>query len=139
MGVSVNFWAVLLSAIASMVVGSIWYGPLFGKMFMREMGMEQWSPEKQAAMKKKMVLMYLGQFVASLLMFYVLGTLITWSAPSLNVYFGMWTAFFMWLGFVVPLAFGNALWGGKFKLFWLSIGNMLITLLFAGAIIGAMH
>ena len=35
---SVNYWAVFVSAIASMVIGSIWYGPLFGKMFIREMG-----------------------------------------------------------------------------------------------------
>jgi hypothetical protein len=44
-------------------------------------------------------------------------------------------AFWVWLGFVVPLAFGNALWGGKKTLFWLEIGNMFITLLIAGAII----
>ena len=140
MNIIVNLWAVLASTIASMVIGSIWYGPLFGKMFMRESGMDQWTPEKQAAMKKKMNLMYVGQFIASLVMFYILGTFIVWSAPTLNASFGMGIAFFMWLGFVVPLAFGNAIWsGGKFKLFWLSIGNMLITLLVAGAIIGAWH
>jgi hypothetical protein len=53
MNVAVNFWAVLASAVASMVIGSIWYGPLFGKMFMQAMGMDQWSPEKREAMKKK--------------------------------------------------------------------------------------
>jgi hypothetical protein len=137
MEIIVNLWAVLACAIASMVIGSIWYGPLFGKMFTREMGMDQWSPEKQAAMKKKMGIMYFGQFIASLVMFYILGTFIVWSAPKVDVGFGMGVAFFMWLGFAVPLAFGNAIWGGKFKLFWLSIGNMLITFLVAGAIIGA--
>ncbi len=132
----INIWAVLVSAIASMVVGSIWYGPLFGKMFMKEMGMDQWSPEKQEAMKKKMALSYFGQFIASIVMFTILNGLITWTAPARTSGFGMGIAFFMWLGFVVPLAFGNAMWGGKFKLFWLSIGNMLITLLAAGAILG---
>jgi hypothetical protein len=137
MNIMVNIWAVVVCAVASMIIGSIWYGPLFGKVYMTAMGMDQWSAEKKAAMKSKMLWSYLGQFVASLVMFYVLGTFIVWSAPQLNVSFSMWIAFFMWLGFVVPLAFGATLWGGKMTTFWLSIGNMLITLLVAGAIIGA--
>ncbi|MDR3642508.1 MAG: DUF1761 domain-containing protein [Candidatus Doudnabacteria bacterium] len=137
MNIIVNLWAVVACAVASMIIGSIWYGPLFGKMYMTAMGMDQWTPEKKAAMQKKMVWSYIGQFVASLVMFYILGTFIVWSAPQLNVSFAMGTSFFMWLGFVVPMAFGNTLWGGKMINFWLTIGNMLITLLVAGAIIGA--
>jgi hypothetical protein len=48
-------------------------------------------------------------------------------------------AFLMWLGFVVPVKFGDAIWGGKMGLFWLGIGNMLFTLLASGAIIGVWH
>jgi len=139
MNIIVNIWAVVACAVASMIIGSIWYGPLFGKMYMSAMGMDQWSAEKKAAMQKKMVWSYLGQFIASLVMFYVLGTFIVWSAPRLNVAFAMWVSFFMWLGFVVPMAFGATLWGGKKVAFWLTIGNMLITLLVAGAIFGAWH
>ena len=84
-----------------------------------------------------MVWSYIGQFIASLVMFYVLGTFIVWSAPKLNVSFGMGIAFFMWLGFVLPVKFADILWGGKMSLFWLTSGNMLITMLAAGAIIGA--
>ena len=65
-----SFLAILLAAIASMIIGSIWYGPLFGKIFMREMGMEGWSSEKKAAMKKSMTVTYIWQFVASLVMFF---------------------------------------------------------------------
>ena len=136
MNVVVNFWAILVSAVASMVIGSVWYGPLFGKMFMREMGMDQWSPEKQAEMKKSMMLTYVWQFIASLVMFYVLArimALVGW----VGAVGGLHAAFWLWIGFIVPLALGNALWGGKMKLFWLSIGNTLLTLLAAGLIIGA--
>jgi hypothetical protein len=45
----------------------------------------------------------------------------------------LWT----WLGFVVPIKLGDALWGGKMTMFWLGIGNMLLTLLAGAAIIGA--
>jgi Protein of unknown function (DUF1761) len=136
MNVVVNMWAVVACAVASVVIGSIWYGPLFGKMYMSARGMDQWPQEKRTAMKNKMLLSYVGQFIASLVMFYILATFIVWSAPVLNVRFAMGVSFFMWLGFVVPLAFGETLWGGKKTLFWLSIGNMLVTLLVGGAIIG---
>lgn len=139
MNIIVNVWAVLASAVVSMVIGSIWYGPLFGKPFMAAMGMDQWSPEKREAMKKKMMWSYLGQFIASLVMFYVLGSWIVWGAPKLNVSYGLGIAFWTWLGFILPVKFADTLWGGKMILFWLSAGNMLITLLAAGAIIGAWH
>ena len=134
--VQVNFWAILASAIVSMVIGSIWYGPLFGKMFREAMGMNQWSPEKQAAMKKTMGMSYALQFIASLVMFFILSMFITklgqWSMVG-----GLVVAFWSWLGFVVPIKLADALWGGKMVMFWLSISNMLLTLLAAGAIIGA--
>ena len=132
----INIWAVVVSAIASMVIGSIWYGPLFGKKFIYAMGMDTWTSEKQEAMKKAMWKSYVGQFIASLVMFFVMAWYITTSIHT-GVFGGVANAFGLWLGFVVPLSFGNALWGGKMTIFWLTIGNMLVTLLVAGAIIGA--
>lgn len=134
MGVSIL--AIVVSAVASMVVGSIWYGPLFGKMFQREMGMDQWSPEKQAEEKKKMGKLYGMQFAASIVMFYVLAAFVA-KQGGMDVQTGITVAFWAWLGFVVPTKFGDALWGGNMRLFWLGIGNMLVTLLVAGAIVGA--
>ena len=132
----INYWAILVSAIASMIVGSIWYGPLFGKQFIHATGMDTWSPEKQAAMKKSMGVSYAMQFVASLLMFYVLARFVS-AADQITLHGGLMTAFWVWLGFIVPVKFADTLWGGKMTMFWLSAGNMLITLLITGAIIGA--
>lgn len=134
----INYWAILVSGVVAMVIGSIWYGPLFGKKFMDAMGMNEWSPEKQAEMKKGMVKSYVGQFIASLLMFFVLAWYMNSQASSFTgIAGGLDNAFWLWLGFVVPVKLGDALWGGKMSLFWLGVGNMLITLLAAGAIIGA--
>jgi len=132
----INYLAVLVSAVASMVIGSIWYGPLFGKKFMAAMGMDQWSPEKQAEMKKGMAMMYVVQFIASLVMFYVLAWFIG-GLDQMTLSGGLMTAFWAWLGFALPIKIGEAIWGGKWPLFWIGIGNMLVTLLVAGAIIGA--
>jgi uncharacterized membrane protein YqgA involved in biofilm formation len=131
----INIWAVIVAAIASMVIGSIWHGPLFGKLFMREMGMNEWSPEKQAEMKKTMTRSYIIQFIASCVMFFVLAWYII-TSPHDGLKSGLGNAFRLWLGFVVPLALSQAIWGGKMKIFWINIGNMLLTLLVAGAIIG---
>ncbi len=132
---SVNYWAVLVSAIVSMVIGSIWYGPLFGKLFMREMGMDKWSKEKQNEMKKGMALSYLGQFVASLVMFYFVAVLMI-GIGNMTLRASLLMGALVWVGFVVPIKLGDAIWGGKKVLFLLGIGNMLITLLAACAIIG---
>lgn len=100
------------------------------------MGMDSWSQEKRDSMKKSMAFTYIWQFVASLVMFYVFA----WIMGGLNqmsVMGGVQSACWIWIGFVVPLKLGESLWGGKMILFWLGIGNMLLTLLAAGIIIGA--
>jgi hypothetical protein len=133
---SINIWAVVVSALASMVIGSVWYGPLFGKKFRVAMGMDKWSPEKQAAMKKSMGASFFLQFVASLVMFYVLAKLINGAAP-MTMHTALMTAFWVWLGFVVPVKLGDAIWGGSKTLFWIGISNMFVTLLVTAAIISA--
>lgn len=132
----INYLAILVSAILSLVIGSVWYGPLFGKQFIHAMGMDAWSPEKQAQMKKKMITGYVGQFVASLVMFFVFAWYIGLSGHT-GILGGINNAFWVWIGFVVPLKLGDALWGGSMTLFWINIGNMLVTLLAVGALIGA--
>ena len=136
MQITVNYWAVLVAAIASMVMGSIWHGPLFGKKYMQAMGMDSWSEEKKAEMKKCMTKAYIWQFIASLVMIYVLACFMSLT-DQMSVMGGLTVAFWAWIGFVVPLKLSEALWGGKMILFWIGIGNMLLTLLVAGAIVGA--
>jgi hypothetical protein len=131
-----NLLAVIVSAVVSMVIGSVWYGPLFGKQFMAAAGMDKWTPEKQAAEKAKMGKLYAMQAVASLVMFYVLAVFVG-NSGDMTVSSGLNIAFWAWLGFIVPTQLGSAIWGGSMKLFWIGAGNMLVTLLAAGFIIGA--
>lgn len=133
-----NYIAVVGAAIASMVIGSLWYGPLFGKKFQQAMGMDTWSPEKQAEEKKKMGKLYAMQLVASLVMFYVLAVFVD-RTGSIGIGGGVSTALWTWIGFVVPVQLGSAIWGGNMTLFWIGAGNMLATLLAAGVIIGALN
>ena len=132
---TINYWAILVSALASMIIGWVWYGPLFGKMFMTAMGWDNRTPAQMEMMKQGMMKKYIAQFVASLLMFYVLAGFVGGFGTA-SFASGMIIAFFAWLGFVVPLKFGDALLGGSMTLFWLAIGNSLFALLVGGAILG---
>ena len=132
----INYFAILASVVASIVIGSLWYGPLFGKKYMEALGMNEWSDGKQTHMEKTMPCAYLGQFVASLVMFFVFAWYVGLSGHD-GILGGINNAFWVWIGFVVPLKLGDVLWGGKWILFWLSTGNMFVTLLVAGIIIGA--
>jgi hypothetical protein len=132
----INIWSVLVSAVAAMVIGSIWYGPLFGKKFMEASGMNKWTPEQQAAMKKKMMVSYAAQFAASFVMFYTVAGIIIGFSDN-TALGGMVAAFLVWLGIIVPVKIGDLVWGGSKTMFWLVVGNMLFTLLAVGAIVGA--
>ncbi len=132
----INIWAVVVSAIASMVIGSIWYGTFFRKQFEEACGMDKWTAEQKIAEQKKMGMSYFIQLIASLVMFYILAMFVS-DTEQMTLSGGLLTAFWAWLGFVVPTQLGSAIWGGNMKLFWLGAGNMLFTLLASGAIIGS--
>ncbi len=63
--VPINYLAILLCGVASMVLGYLWYGPLFGKPWMKMVGMTK---EKMAAAKDSMPKTYGIMFVSSLFM-----------------------------------------------------------------------
>lgn len=132
----INFWAVVVSALASMVIGSIWFGPLFGRMFMDVSGLSKMTPEQRAEAQKAMGMSYMIQAAASLVMFYVLARFIS-GMDEMTLQGGLMTALWIWIGFIVPMKIGDAIWGGSWKLSALIAGNSLVTLLVTGAILGS--
>ena len=128
MNVIINYWAVLVAAISAMVIGFLWYGPLFSKSWMKEMGMDKMSPQEIAAMKKAASKNYIQQFIGALIMAYVFDHMLT-VYQSTTVSAGLQGAFWTWLGFIVPVKYGDKLWGGKSaKLFFIDSFHYLVTL-----------
>lgn len=137
MPVSINYLAVLACAIASMSIGSVWYGPLFGKQWIK---LSEMSPEKmQAAKSKGMGKSYALMFVGSLIMAYVLAHALVFAATYLKtsgVSAGLTAGFWNWLGFIAPVTLGTVLWDGKpWKLWILNNAYQLVTLLVMGLIL----
>jgi hypothetical protein len=138
---TVNFIAIFVCAIISMVVGFIWYGNiLFGKKWMEIMGAPKDGMPMTDAMKKSMMGSYLVQFLLSVLTFYILANYIAGWKPAEGALGGVINAFWIWLGFVMPVQAGGALWSGKTKqlswaMFLIGAGYQLVTLLIAGALL----
>ncbi len=138
MNVEVNYLAVLLSGVAAMVVGFLWYGPmLFAKPWMKLMGHTEKTMEK-AGMGK----MYGISFVLTLVMAYVLSHVMTFSESYFHyprLMTGLTSAFWMWIGFVMPVQATDVLFGGKnWKLFAINTGYQFVSLLAMGVVLGQM-
>jgi hypothetical protein len=75
----VNLLAVLVSAIATMLIGFLWYSPLlFAKPWMREMGYDPADAAKMQEMKKSAGPAYGASFLTSVLTAFILGLFLHW-------------------------------------------------------------
>ena len=135
--VPIHYLAVLAGAVASMIIGFIWYGPLFGKTWMTLSGMtpEQIEKAKSSGMSSSYCIAFLG----SLLMSYVLAHALIFASTYLQVQgiqAGLTAGFWNWLGFIMPVTLGSVLWEKKpWKLWIINNGYHLTTLLVMGTIL----
>ena len=134
--VPINYLAVLVAAVLNMVLGGIWYGPLFGKQWVLLSGMSQ---QQMDLGKTKMTRSYSLMFVGSLLMSYTLAHAIVFAGSYLNmsgVSAGLMGGFWNWLGFVAPVTVGVVLWENKpWKLWFITSGYYLVALMVMGVIL----
>jgi hypothetical protein len=125
----INFSAVVGGAIFLFIMGMLWYGPIFGKVWMKIMGVENMSKEEIAKAQKEMMPMYITQVLLGFVTSYVLYIFVKMS--GLGIMMGFW----VWLGFAMPMAAG-AMWDTKkgmaMKKFLIVAGYQLVTLLVLG-------
>ena len=133
----VNLWAVLVSALATMVAGFLWYSPmLFAKPWTILMGYDPNDKAKLAEMQKSAGPSYAMSMVASILSAIVLGKVI-YVAHVTSALYGVKIGFAVWLGFVTTVQLTNALFMRQpFKLYLINTGYQLVCYLAMGAILG---
>ena len=133
---SLNWVAILVAAISTMVVGFLWYSPLlFAKPWMREMGYDPNDKAKTEEIKKSAGKAYGGSFVASLISAFTL-TLILHGLRAEDWHFGIMASFHIWLGFVATVQFTGALFMKQsMKLFGINTGYQLVCYLVMGVIL----
>ncbi len=134
--ITINYWAVLVSAALSLVVGGVWYGMLFGKKWVELSGMDKMSTEEQEKMKKASVKLYLLQFAVSFFQVWVLAYYIAgWKDAS-----GLENALWIWAGFVATTLAGTMWESGTAKVKWMKFlllaGAQFITFAVYGLVLG---
>jgi len=135
-----NWLAVIAAGAAHIVIGFLWYGPLLGAAWMKEMGMAPDFKPDPALLKRSMLLMVAGATMTAV----VLGCAIELSRPVTpntgdevpDAVYGLVAALGAWLGFYVPLLLGGVAWENRsWKLFGINAGYHLAALLAAGMIL----
>jgi hypothetical protein len=138
--IHLNWLAVVTSVVASFAIGSLWYGPLFGKVWANAMGFGGDMKPTGADIARGSILNLVGTF----LMAYVLAHDVsvwrpsTWNAGAdqgPHVY-GFFAGFFVWLGFIVPILLNGIAFERKsWKVFAIGAGFQFLSLQAMGMIL----
>lgn len=132
---SINFVTVLTCGVLSMVLGALWYGPLFGKRWMRLIGINSNNKKSQQEMQKSAGPLYLAQFLLVLFQIFTLAYFYKDINENLIIQYTLW----IWLAFVVPSLAGAIMWTNeknvlKWERFFIQTGYQLICFTLFGLI-----
>jgi hypothetical protein len=139
--IHINMIAILVAVVANFIVGFLWYTPLFGKAWGKEMGFNTDVKPPASAMIKGMVFMVIGNFLMAWVFAHNIAVWnpVTWGqAPSemSPVASALSASIFTWLGFYFPVDLGSVAWENKsWKLFFINTGYHLVSLLVAAFVI----
>ncbi len=138
--IHLNPLALLAAVVASMAIGFLWFGPLFGRAWAKEMNFPPDFKPSSASMIKATLL----QLVGTVLTVYVLAHTEEIWRPSTwnlgedggNAMYGCMSAFFTWLGFYIPQLLGSVAWENKsWKLLGINASGTFFILLSQALII----
>lgn len=109
-----------VASLLQFVLGALWYSPLlFGKTWMKIMGMNHMDKSELQAMQKSMMPFYLLQFVLTVIytfaIYMILAALIQAGFQVSPFFVSGW----IWLGIVVPVQIGSVIWANTKRQFWL--------------------
>ncbi|MFC2083498.1 DUF1761 domain-containing protein [Bacteroidota bacterium] len=124
--------AVIVCGVLAMPIGAVWYGPIFGKAWMKEIGKTEDEIREGFNPAKTYSLAFIGHLVVALVLAYFLSLTGAQSvADSVRV------SLTAWVGFVGATMFINGLFSGiSTRLFMINSGYFVMILLVYGIILG---
>ena len=123
--ISINYLAVIVSGILAMPIGALWYGPLFSKSWMKEVGLTEEDLKKDFNPGKTYGLAVVGHIFMALIVAYLLS--LTGSATMMQ---GFQVGVSSWFGFVFLTMFINGLFERRsFKLLIINSGYQLVNII----------
>jgi len=139
--INVSMTAVLIAVVANFISGFIWYTPLFGKAWVKEMGFDPNEKPPTKVMVSGMIAMVIGNFLFAWVLANNMAAYnpLTWGfdpSPYPPMGVAMMAAFFTWMGFYLPVDIGVVTWERKsWKLFFINTGYHFLNLVIAASII----
>jgi len=136
---NLNYWPVLIAAVAAFAFGAVWYGTL-SKQWMAARDMSAADMEKAKAQMGAVPIPYIIAFVALLVMAWMFAGVLMHLARGgmpISIRTGMISGFFLWLGFVITtMTVNHAFQGARRSLTLIDGGHWLGVLLIQGAVLG---
>lgn len=132
----INILAVVWCAVIAMIVGALWYGPLFGKKWMQVIGVNPHDADARKKMQRDALPLYALQFILVLYQVFVLTDMTAGFGKA-----GIFNAFITWSAFIMPTIAATAMWNNdsrKIALsrFGIQAGYQLVVFMIFGAILG---
>lgn len=135
---TIHFLPILVCAIISLVLGGLWYGPIFGKVWMHLMKVDEdcmADPVKRKAAQKQAMPLYVLQFVLSVVQIWILANFISAGLTS-----GVLTSLWIFVGFILPMAAQGSMWNNDTKKdnwtrFFIVAGFNLVLFILIGIIL----
>lgn len=127
----INYWAILVAAVANFIIGFMLHGPLFGKLWMKLANVTPTGNEKF----KDMIPQMIQNLIANLVFAFVLGSMIVWNGLD-TASRGMIFSAFVWLGFIVTTSSMDVIWMKRSVKLWMfeNVAS-LVSILAMGAIL----
>jgi hypothetical protein len=136
----INYFALLAALVAKAVLGSLWYGPMFGRAWNRELGNAPGFRPQGLLLFRARVLRWIGMALSVYVLALAVALLrpATWGAgtdgPSST--YGFLAALFIWIGFYVPQLLSRVAWeGASWRLLRIHALYHLVALQIAGQIV----
>ena len=137
---SINWLAVVVCVLASMMIGGLWFGPkTFFPIWWKAVGKaDVQAPSSGTSMAIVWGLIVVSSFVQAMFMALMVNAMGSLSGGA-TLGSGALTGFLLWLGFVAPSSLTNKLFADRIKAWMIEVGNHLVTFVVMGAILGAWH
>ena len=130
-GVVINWFAVIAATLVGFVAGSLWYGPIFGKVWMKESGITKEKAE-EGNMAKMLGLSFVFQFIMAYNLAMFLGV------PSIGIGMGTFYGFMTGFGWIfMAFAVSHLFEQKSFKLTLIHGGYWSVVFTIMGLIISA--
>lgn len=130
MAVPINYLAVVVAGLVSYIIAYLWYGPVFGKTWLKLTGLKEMKPGPAGIV--------IG-IIGVLLISYVLDHALIFAADytkMAGIGAGLMAGFFNWIGFFAPVTVYGVIYEKRSWTLWiLDNAYWLISLLIMGIIL----